>query len=623
MCGIAGIYLSTATKPDSASLQKMNNSIAHRGPDAEGYYSGPHIGLAHRRLSIIDLSDAGTQPMHSGDNRYHIIFNGEIYNFEEVKSKLPSYPFKTKTDTEVILAAYIAWGKDCVHHFNGMFALAIWDSTEQSLFIVRDRLGVKPLYYHRNGEHFIFASETRALIASGMYKPVINKTHLHEYFLYQTVHAPNTLLQEVMMLMPGHYIFIKNGDIKIEAYWKTEKNISNLASSQTYDEVKQSVNKLLHDAVERRLVSDVPFGAFLSGGIDSSAVVGIMSKYLQQPVRTFNISFDESEFSEAKYAQIIAKKFSTQHTELKLSPQHFINDLPLALDAMDHPSGDGPNSYTVSKVTKAAGIKMALSGLGGDEMFAGYPVFNRTLKLQKNNLWWSVPALLRKLPASIVKNIKHDVPSQKLAALLAANEFNQAEFFALSRQLNVPVRIQSLLHTAAPEKDVVENLVSTYFNNANIPMLSRVSMAEINTYMQNVLLRDTDQMSMAVALEVRVPFLDYQLCEYVMGIPDKYKQPDYPKKLLVESLGDLLPPEIVHRKKMGFVFPWEHWLKNELRSFCDERIQSLANRSFMKGENLIEQWKKFLHNDNSIRWIDIWICVVLEHWIVKNNIDAR
>ncbi len=622
MCGISGIYGINDVAVAKAMVTKMNDKIAHRGPDDYGYFVEEHIALGHRRLAILDLSPAGHQPMFSSDNNLSIVFNGEIYNFREIRQLLPEFTFKTQSDTEVILAAYKKWGAECLHHFNGMFAFAIWDKSKKELFIARDRLGIKPLYYFQKDGQLIFASEVRALLESGIVPRKINKESLADYFTYQTVHAPLTMIEGVSMLMPGHHLTVNANESKIKKYWSPKDNYTKAATEKSYDAVCKDINELLTASIERRLISDVPFGAFLSGGIDSSAVVGLMSKVQQQPVKTFTIAFDEEAFSEAKYARQIAKLFKTDHHEFFLKPADFLNDLPAAMSALDHPSGDGPNSYIVSRITRQNGITMALSGLGGDELFAGYPIFNRTLQLQEQKWLWNLPLPLRKLAGQLYKTVKPGIAANKLLQLLSLNEIKLQDTFPIGRQVIDPATLHTLLNLKTLPADKVNNILKNEIGNASsvIPLLSQVSIAEITTYMQNVLLRDTDQMSMAVALEVRVPFLDYKLVEYVLGVPDKYKKPLFPKKLLVDSLHGLLPDEIVHRKKMGFVFPWSVWLKNELRDMCEQRIQSLAQRPFMNGPFLLSQWNRFLAGDKNIRWLDMWICVVLEDWMEKNAI---
>lgn len=630
MCGINGIYGFQDSVIAKQKVMAMNNCLRHRGPDDEGIFVDDNLVLGHRRLSIIDLSTAGHQPMKSFDGRYQIVYNGELYNYKELKFELQrvvtgseqqAYFFQTNTDTEVIIAAFARWGSDCLSKFNGMFSFAIWDMQLKSLFIARDRLGIKPLYYFYTNGIFAFSSEIRSLLASNIISKALDEDALIDYLRYQTVHAPNTIVKGVKIVMPGHFIQITQADLKIKKYWSLNQNISNASQGKEYKEVCKDVNELLTKAVERRLIADVPFGAFLSGGIDSSAIVGLMSKVSSEKVKTFSVTFDETEFSEAKYAQLIAKKFNTDHHEINLSPSDFIQELPNALKAMDHPSGDGPNTYIVSKATKNAGITMALSGLGGDELFGGYDVFKRSLELNKKNWFNLIPQFIRGAGGNLLLKSKPSIASEKIAVLLKQDKINFESFYPLSRQ----VLMDSLILEIVNRQELIRNRVDEILKNFEFSTfnfeLSKVSIAEISTYMQNVLLRDTDQMSMANALEVRVPFLDYTLVEYVLGVPDKYKNPTSPKKLLVDALGDLLPTEIVNRPKMGFTFPWKSWMKNELKIFCEQKMITLSKRKLFNEAGIINLWNEFLNDNPRITWSRIWYLVVLENWLIENEIE--
>lgn len=630
MCGINGILGIRDQGVSKRKVQEMNFTMKHRGPDDEGVFASEQIALGHRRLSIIDLSAAGHQPMQSVDGRYKIVYNGELYNFRDLKfeltrvasgSKEQAYIFQTNTDTEVIIAAYARWGESCVDHFNGMFAFAIWDELKKELFIARDRMGIKPLYYLYTNNVFAFSSEIRSLLASELIPRKLDANSLDDYLRYQVVHAPDTIIKGVKMLMPGHYVKAQEGQIKINAYWDVKKNRSHASDGKSYEGICKDVNELLTKAVQRRLVADVPFGAFLSGGIDSSAIVGLMSKVSTEKVRTFSVTFDESEFSESKYAQLIAKKFNTDHHELKLNVSDFLNELPNALNAMDHPSGDGPNTYVVSKATKNTGITMALSGLGGDELFAGYDVFKRALELRKKNWLNAVPKFMRGAGGTILTKAKPGVASEKIAGLLKQSRIDFERFYPFSRQVLMDKDILSILKKSelSPNK-VAEIIQHTQLREKN-HLISETSIAEISTYMQNVLLGDADQMSMAHALEVRVPFIDYTLVEYVLGIPDKFKVPSTPKKLLVDSLGTLLPSEIVNRPKMGFTFPWKDWMKGELKGFCEQKLMALSKRSMFNSAGVLRLWRSFLAGDPRITWSRVWYLVVLENWLQENQIE--
>lgn len=620
MCGINAVFSFTGEGDFSSQVKSMNHCLAHRGPDNDGIYVQNGIALGHRRLSIIDLSAAGNQPMRSPYANQVVVFNGEIYNFREVRKMLPEFEFRTDSDTEVLLAAWKKWGLDSLSVLNGMFAFAIWDEDAKELTIARDRLGIKPVYYSKGKERILFSSEVRALLASGIVQPKTDAAALEEYIRYQTVHAPNTILSDVKMLLPGHYMRITKNGTDIIRWWKPSHDSKVAAAG--YEDVCKNVRTLFRKAVERRLVADVPFGAFLSGGIDSTAVTGMMTEVSGSRVKTFNISFDDSEFSEAKYARVIAKKFNTEHHEINLTPEDFLKELPSALNAMDHPSGDGPNTYIVSKATKGAGITMALSGLGGDELFAGYDIFTRAYSLEHKKWIGSVPKFMRNAGGSLLKAVKPGVSSDKIADVLGADEINFESFYPKSREVYSKEQAEKLCGKTIFKGLDLEIVYGANHLDREKNFLSYVSQSEMTTYMQNTLLRDADQMSMAHALEVRVPFLDYELVNYVLNVPDEFKYPSSPKKLLVDSLKDLLPDEIVNRPKMGFTFPWKQWMKNELKDFCASHLNYLGDSGILNGTELNKLWQRFLDGDKSITWSRIWHLVVLGHWMKKNNIHG-
>jgi len=625
VCGICGILGEKAGNADA--LSRMLQAIAHRGPDDEGTFSENNIALGHRRLSIIDLSKNGHQPMLSADNRIAIIYNGELYNYKSLKLELQrvqagetnarAYAFNTQSDTEVILAAYLRWGTDCLKYLNGMFAFAIWDKEKKELFIARDRLGIKPLYYWHDGKTFAFASEIRALLKSGLVPKKINNGALYDYVTNQTVHNPHTIIENVRMLMPGHYTLIKDGDIsgaKQIKYWSLF-DIKKQSEEKPYAEICKDVQDILTDSVEMRLVSDVPFGAFLSGGIDSSLIVAMMSKYMKQPVKTFTVGFEEATFDEGPYARQIAKQYNTEHHDIRLSLKLFLDKLPEALSGLDHPSGDGMNSYVVSEATKKEGIKMVLSGLGGDELFAGYPLFKRLYDLEKMNWVSGFPKPIVSLPAHIYKLYNNSSSAEKLVELMnLPNWKTETTYPVMRRAISVS--------EAAKLLDTKEGYTREYKADASLDILSKLSVYELSNYIPDILLRDTDQMSMAHALEVRVPFLDYRLVQYVIGLNDATKFPTTPKKLLIDSTKGLLPDNIINRPKMGFTFPWAGWMRSELKTFCEGNMIGLSKRPQFNKDNVQYLWKSFLSNNKKTPWSKIWHLVVLEHWLKENEIDG-
>jgi asparagine synthase (glutamine-hydrolysing) len=343
-----------------------------------------------------------------------------------------------------------------------------------------------------------------------------------------------------------------------------------------------------------------------------------MSKISSHPVNTFSITFNEQAYDESPYSELIAKRFNTKHTAIQLSASHFLHMVPEALQAMDHPSGDGPNTYVVSKATREAGVKMALSGLGGDEVFAGYDVFRRMKALETKQWLNSLPLAIRKNAGALMRAMKPTAASEKIAAALAQERIDLAHFYPLTRQVLYESEVGRLLKHQPIERNFVE-LLSHAVSGTRMPTLSKVSVLEISTYMQNVLLRDADQMSMAHALEIRVPFLDHRLIEFVLGVSDKHKFPHTPKELLTQSVGDLIPREIIDRPKMGFTFPWAVWMRNELKSFCEEQLNALQQVEVLQHDEIMSLWKRFMAGDKRITWSRIWPLVVLGHWVKQHD----
>ncbi len=621
MCGINGlISLHEPAEAYRTQMEGMNQNLVHRGPNDGGLFIEGQVALGHRRLSIIDLSEAGHQPMLSHNGRYALVYNGEIYNFQELRDKL-DYPFRSSTDTEVLLAAWQTWGPACVAHLNGMYAFAIWDREECELHLVRDRLGIKPLYYYQDEKHFIFSSEVRAILSTGLVPRRLNTTGLVDYLRYQCVHCPHSMVEGISMLPPASILRQKGDITTISNYWSWSPQTE--AMDFSLETARKRVLEELLSAVERRLVADVPFGAFLSGGIDSSAIVALMSQ-ITNKVSTFTVIFAEDDFNEAPYAEIIAKKFGTDHHEIHLSLQSFVELLPEALEQMDHPSGDGPNTYVVSKATHDAGITMALSGLGGDELFAGYSIFPQMVRLKKLAWMNMLPRMVRGMAGRLMTALRPSVSTEKIAAILRRQKVTPMAAYPLARQAFLESQIQKLLQGRELSSNRVEEILLGLQETTpitSLPLVSQISMAEYHTYMQNVLLRDTDQMSMAHSLEVRVPFLDHKLVELVLSMPDHLKHFNTPKSLLVDSLGDLLPREITHRRKMGFTLPFEHWMKHELKSFCEHRLQHLAERNEFDGDTIQTYWRDFLQGRATLSWARLWILVVLGHWLEQHGIQ--
>jgi len=613
MCGINAIIHFTDKVKATERLTQMNNSMSHRGPDAEGIFVNERIALGHRRLSIIDTSAAANQPMHTASHNASIVFNGEIYNYLELREELKhEYAFSTQSDTEVILALYTLRGIEGFNQLAGMFAFVLHDHNTTTTWVYRDRLGIKPIYYATHNEGIVVSSELRSVLASGLFEKKFNTAVLGEYIETQTIQAPNTCIEHIFFLDAGHALRITDSEFEKFRYYDLVKE--NHSCELTFQEAKQALRTSLTTSVEQHMRSDVRYGAFLSGGIDSSLMVALMAQHSSNPVETFQIAFQEDEFDESAYARIVAEKYGTDHHEIVLSENDFLKQIPNAVSALDFPSGDGPNTFVVSKATREAGLKVAISGLGGDELFAGYPVFKHMHAVANNKLL-HFPHFIRKAASIGLSALLTDRAGQKKVELLAMKNTDSSHVFPLIRKVWDARKIARSAHYT-PNLHQLNHI----FKSA-APFLSKVSMAEMEAYMQHVLLRDSDQMSMAHALEIRVPFLDHRVVELAMQIPDHWKFPHTPKKFLTDTFDDLLPNEIVHRKKMGFTLPWNHWMKNELRTFCTEGLTILVNNHLLQS-TILQEWENFLKGNTKLPFTAFWHLVVLGHWIQNNHIEV-
>lgn len=614
MCGISGII---GIPNNHQMIEAMCSAMQHRGPDATGTFVENDVALGHVRLSIIDLSNGANQPFNDNDNRYVMVFNGEIYNYEHVRKQI-DYNWRTHSDTEVILAAYIKWGKDCLKYLNGMFAFAIWDKVDKTLFMARDRVGIKPFYYALIDNVLIFGSEIRTLLSTNLIERKIDHLGLYEYLNRIAVKTPRTILKDIFQLLPGHYAEFKEGKFTSTAYWNLLKPIQKVNVPENFEIAKIKTLDLFEQSIKRRMVADVKVGAFLSGGIDSSAVVAAMARNSANPVQTFSIIFDEKEFDESEYARMIAEKYNTNHTEIKLRPEMLIEELPNFFKDMDSPTVDGINTYLVSKLVKQTGIKVVLTGLGGDELFAGYKNFSRWANYKKKQ--WLYENFITKSALKIVSLFYKNRAIMKILDLQSSGKVGLAEFYNNSRSIYLKKELEELLDKpkGADDNNWID-LKSDVFKT--VPTLSQYSIGEMSNYTLDILIKDTDQMSMAWALEVREPFFDYEFIEYILGVPDAFKyDKETPKHLFVKALGNYIPSEIVYRPKKGFSFPWDYWMRNELKGYCEEAINGLENRKLFKPDSLKKYWNKFLSNDKTITWSHIWAFVVLENWMKQNDI---
>jgi asparagine synthase (glutamine-hydrolysing) len=633
MCGIFGIVAHNARIPDGV-LERGTLSLAHRGPDDSGTIllrdSVPapvEIGLGSQRLAILDLSPLGHQPMHDAETGNWIVYNGEIYNFRDVRDELeksgPS--FVSHSDTEVLLKAYACWGEACLTKFRGMFAFALWDARRHRLLLARDPMGIKPLYYAQSGSHFIFASEVRTLLGTGLVPPRIDPAGLVNFLTFGSAYDPLTLVEGVRALPPGHTLTWEGGVLRESSYWdlvddsETAGRASASLSARNAKQAEERLQPILDGAVRLQLVSDVPVGVFLSGGIDSSALVSILSRS-GVTASTFSIVFREADFSEAQHSRAIAAKFHTDHHEIKVSQSDVLAAIPDALAAMDLPTMDGINTFFVSRETRRAGVKVALSGLGGDEVFAGYSSFRTVPRMERfAQFWKKVPRVIRGPFASAFAALSPASDQNRKLASLAGDNGRLLHPYFLSRMLFTPRQRDLLFRNPDPATNETATASQRDRLQRSLPLdaVNRVSYLESRCYMLNTLLRDADFMSMSQGLEVRVPLIDHQLAKAVLALPGEWKLNGTPKRLLVGALAGSLPDEIVHRPKRGFTLPFEHWMRQELRAEIEpvlgkKRISAGPLGGLLDANQVEQTWKDFLNGKTS--WSRSWSLYVLQRW---------
>ena len=631
MCGICGVVGNTELESTESVVRQMMGQMHHRGPDNEGIFVDHSVALGMRRLSIIDLG-GGDQPVFNEDESVVVVFNGEIYNFRELRRTLEAsgHIFRTESDTEVIVHAYEEWGEDCVDYIEGMFAFALAETSKSTrkgnprVLLARDRLGIKPLYYALVDGALIFSSEVRSLLASGQVEPRLSQSALRSYLLFGSVVEPMTLVEGVCSLPPGHRIVISaathHSNIRPEPYWDFAESAQPTLETKEPERGNATafLRSLLEESVDSHMVADVPIGIFLSSGIDSTALVSLAAQK-GGPVYTLTVVFEEREFSEAEIARRTAQKFGTIHQEICLSGTDVLTRLSEAVGALDQPSMDGINSYFVSWAARQSGLKVALSGLGGDEMFGGYSTFRSTPGAK------SAAALARNVPfhswlGSAAEKVSTLVSKKdahrKMAALWHDPNFLPHPYF-YTRLLFTPAQVQGLMSgngigAAEPWEDW---LAQTAKGSEQLDDFTAVSCLESRSYMVNTLLRDTDAMSMANSLEVRVPFLDHPIVEYVTRLPGSIKSTNgTSKSLLVDAMRDLLPKEVVSQPKRTFTLPWEHWLRGPLKKEMEAEFNSIAPslKQCLDERAIGRVWKSFLQGKTS--WSRVWSLFVLNRW---------
>lgn len=620
MCGIAGILdgrMETAAR--EAAVRRMIDRQRHRGPDDDGLVSHATATLGMCRLAIFDPAN-GQQPMATPDGRHRIVFNGAIYNHAELRAGLEArgFSFRTRCDTEVLLAAYVEWGAACLPRLRGMFAFAVWDAQERSLFVARDPFGIKPLYYSQQPDDtFVFASELGALFASGLVGREIDPVAVGDYLAWFAVPAPRTIYRGIANLPPGHAIKVDAiGRCEVSPWWHLPESKPSKPDG-SYDDFIRDLRSRLEDTIRAHRLADVPVGAFLSGGLDSSAIVGLMSATGAGRLKTFSLIFNEAEFSEQSPARLAAEAFGTEHHEEILTGRQVAQDLPRILGSFDQPTGDGINTYYVSRAARAGGVKVALSGLGGDELFGGYPSFTDMPRLARYIPYWQqLPQALRR---GVVRQLrKGGARARKLADLL---EFGRDlnELCSLRRRVLSESARLSLLAPAARRLAVRQGpnhprLDDFVFELMGADPTQIVSAWEMRTYMADVLLRDSDVFSMSNSIELRVPFVDQVLVEWWWNQPREFRcHRGRPKAALADAVADLVPDSIRGRRKQGFELPFLVWMRAELKPFLEETFSasSLASCPWLEAAAVQGEWEDFAHGGDRRNWSRVWTLAVL------------
>jgi len=625
MCGICGWLDERGGM--QAPLGDMLRAMQPRGPDDSGQQeipmrSGGRMCVGACRLAILDLTAAGHQPMRDAETGNWLAFNGEIFNFRELRSELESRGcrFRSNCDTEVLLLGYRVWGEGVLARLRGFFAFAMWDEAQQTLLLARDRLGIKPLYYAETRGGFVFASELRALLASGCVLRELDPVGLDSFLKFGAVQEPGTLIRGVRLLPAAHLLRWRNGRSELARYWSlpAQADAANgdaASRARSLEDIRES----LAAAVRMRLVSDVPLGIFLSGGLDSSVVTAFAAES-GVPVRTFTLTFAEKEYAEGEKARRVAAHLGTDHTETTITQSDLLAALPHALQAMDQPTVDGINTFFVARATKCAGVTVALSGIGGDEVFAGYRSFRMVPRMQKANRY--LPAWARTLAAGLLdSNVPAARQYRKFYAWLAQEDGFDHPFY-LSRLILTPRRVARLLQpdllleldfsVYCAEREELARLIAGH------DAVNSVSCMELSTYLRNTLLRDTDCMSMANSLEVRQPLLDHVVVEKVLRLPGDWKlSSQQAKPLLVAALKTPLPRDILAQPKRGFEFPWAVWLRRNLRAEVEETLDSPgALGDFLRWGEVRHLWRDFLAD--RVHWSRIWLFYVLRKWTVQH-----
>ncbi len=620
MCGICGfVHKNTRVQADQNVLRKMCLTITHRGPDDQGEIVLDQCGLGMRRLSIIDLN-TGHQPISTPGLEYSIVFNGEIYNFKTIRQQLEQkgHVFKTHTDTEVILRGYAEWGVNICDKLNGMFGFAIWDRPKNRLFLARDRLGIKPLYYYLDNEKIVFGSEIKAILKCPDIESVVDPVALNQFLTFEYIPAPYSIFKKIRKLEPGHFLIYQEGDVQIKSYWQLEPTEENWKEA----DAKEKLRELVQDSVKLRLVSDVPLGAFLSGGIDSTIIVSQMAKLMDQPVKTFSIGFKESSYNELKYARAVASKYNTEHHEFTLEA----NALELTeklIHHLDEPFGDFSIFPTFLVSTMARDfVTVTLSGDGGDELFAGYDTYrahgfdrrfyHRLPKIVKHKMIepWTASLMPTEKKKGAINSIKRFVEGTTLPKSIKHARW-MVFLHEQERQQLFSEDIRSQL-----QPDPYDFLHNYAEHVCGLDDITQMGYMDVKTYLVDDILVKVDRMSMAASLEARVPFLDHRIVEFAFSLPPSLKMNGLKTKyLLINSFWDEMPPEVQNRDKQGFSIPIKNWIREDLKPMMMDLLdkkrleaQGFFNPVFI--HKLIDEHIEGKTNHSH----KLWALMVFEQW---------
>ena len=612
MCGICGFI--SRREISTKRLVEMNNTMRHRGPDDSGVIimqnDAYSIGLAHRRLSILDLSEAGHQPMSSQDGLITVVFNGEIYNYNKLKEELSDYNYKSTCDTEIIIAAYLKWGIKAINKFNGMFAIGIYDKRIDQLYLCRDRIGKKPLYYWCDGNNIVFASELKPIMKSPGFVPIMNKKVIGKFLFYQYIPEPQTIFENVYKVCPGEIVSFSRGIIKKDKYWSIDSVTKNIK----YEDAKSQLKEMLLESCKMRVVADVPVGVFLSGGIDSS-LVAALTQSIKGNIKTFSIGFNEERFNEAKYAKDIAAHLGTEHKELYLDESsmfEFVEDLP---QYYDEPFADSSQIATmaVSKLSRED-VTVAISGDGGDELFCGY---NSYLDVLTNKKRIRQALFVKKiLDATGLKN------SRTFRKLLPNNLNMFIDTYHKELGTVFWIGFYEQLLSNILVKEVYTNLNFDRIAYTDNEILNQMLLDQ-TTYLPGDILCKVDRASMRYSQEVRSPLLDYRIIEFANSLPFEYKYKDIQKRILKDLVYDYIPKELLERPKRGFAVPVEKWLKNKLK----DKVKTYSEINRLKKQEIFapDAMNTFINNyfdeveDSQFGHLDktkiVWSFYILQDWI--------